>query len=250
MALAQVLSFARQSRATTTAALVMAHANPKIQQALARTTWFNSLAESEQQLVLQRSELRSYSGGTVIMRKGEAVDAWTGVIEGLVKITAVSPQGKAVTFTGVPPGGWFGEGSLIKNEARKYDIVALRDSVICWVPKAVFDGLMQSSIAFNRFLLIQLNERLGQFIATVEYDRLLEPDARVARCVAGLFNPILYPGSGNRLEISQEEIGFLCGASRQRVNQALKVLEEAGLLRVEYGGIEILSLEGLRGFGA
>jgi CRP-like cAMP-binding protein len=228
----------------------MTQINLKLQQTLARTAWFGLLNANEQAIVLQRSELRSYSGGTVIMRKGEAVDAWTGVVEGLIKITAVSAQGKAVTFTGVPPGGWFGEGSLIKNEARKYDIVALRDSVIGWVPKAVFDQLMQSSIAFNRFLLVQLNERLGQFIATVEYDRLLEPDARVARCVAGLFNPILYPGSGNRLEISQEEIGFLSGASRQRVNQALKVLEEAGLLRIEYGAIEILNLDGLRTFGA
>jgi CRP/FNR family transcriptional regulator, cyclic AMP receptor protein len=222
----------------------------KLADIFARTAWFGLLAEQDQALVLAKSELRSYSGATVIMRKGETVDAWTGVIEGLVKITAVSAQGKAVTFTGVPPGGWFGEGSLIKNEPRKYDIVALRDSVIGWVPKAVFDQLMARSIAFNRFLLVQLNERLGQFIATVEYDRLLEPDARVARCVAGLFNPILYPGSGNRLEISQEEIGFLSGASRQRVNQALKVLEEAGLLRIEYGAIEILNLDGLRRFGA
>jgi CRP/FNR family transcriptional regulator, cyclic AMP receptor protein len=228
----------------------MTTAKEKMDQAFARTSWFALLTREEQTLVLQRSELRSYTGGTVIMRKGEAVDAWSGVVEGLIKITAVSAQGKAVTFTGVPPGGWFGEGSLLKNEPRRYDIVALRDSVIGWVPKAVFDHLMAHSIAFNRYLLVQLNERLGQFIATVEYDRLLEPDARVARCIAGLFNPILYPGSGNRLEISQEEIGFLSGASRQRVNQALKVLEEAGLLRVEYGAIEILNLDGLRTFGA
>jgi CRP-like cAMP-binding protein len=224
--------------------------NQKLKQTLERTAWFGQLTAQEQTLVLQRSELRSYSGGSVIMRKGELVDAWTGVVDGLVKITAVSAQGKAVTFTGVPPGGWFGEGSLIKNEARRYDIVALRDSTMCWIPKAVFDELMARSIAFNRYLLVQLNERLGQFIATVEYDRLLEPDARVARCIAGLFNPILYPGSGPRLEISQEEIGFLSGASRQRVNQALKVLEEAGLLRAEYGAIEILNLDGLRTFGA
>jgi CRP/FNR family transcriptional regulator, cyclic AMP receptor protein len=222
----------------------------KLAAAFAQTTWFNDLSAADQQLVLQRSELRSQGGGTVVVRKGEAVDAWIGVVEGLVKITAVSPQGKTVTFTGVPPGGWFGEGSLIKNEPRKYDIVALRDSVIGWVPKVVFDHLMEHSITFNRFLLMQLNERLGQFIATVEYDRLLDPDARVARCIAGLFNPVLYPSSSKRLDISQEEIGFLSGVSRQRVNQALKVLEDAGLLRVAYGAIEILNLERLRSYGS
>ena len=79
---------------------------------------------------------------------------------------------------------------------------------------------MDTSIAFNRFLLTQLNERLGQFIGMVEYERLLEPDARVARCLAELFNPYLYPGNRAELEISQEEIGYLSGVSRQRVNQA------------------------------
>ena len=107
---------------------------------------------------------------------------------------------------------------------------------------------MDTSIEFNRFLVVQLNERLGQFIAMVEHDRLLGPDARVARGLAGMFNPHLYPGMGNRLEISQEELGYLAGLSRQRVNQSLKLLEQAGLLRVEYGGITVLNMDGLKTF--
>ena len=80
----------------------------------------------------------------------------------------------------------------------------------------------------------------------LEAQRLHGPDARVALCVASLFNPILYPGIENKLEVSQEEIGYLAGISRQRVNQALHTLEQARLLRVEYGAIVIEDLEGLR----
>jgi CRP-like cAMP-binding protein len=108
--------------------------------------------------------------------------------------------------------------------------------------------LLETSIPFNRFLLEQLNERLSHFIGLVEFDRLLEPDARVARCIASLFNPRLYPGVRTSLAISQEEIGYLCALSRQRVNQALKVLEEAKLLDIEYGRITVRDLEGLRKF--
>jgi CRP/FNR family transcriptional regulator, cyclic AMP receptor protein len=96
---------------------------------------------------------------------------------------------------------------------------------------------------------MQLNERLAQFITAVENERLLEPDARVARSVAGLFNPVLYPDQTQDVLLSQEEIGYLSGVSRQRVNQALRVLDKAGLLRVEYGRIRVLDLEGLRAFG-
>jgi DNA-binding GntR family transcriptional regulator len=52
------------------------------------------------------------------------------------------------------------------------------------------------------------------------------------------------------VQISQEEVGLLSGASRQRANQALQLLEKEGLLRVDYGGIRILDLEGLRHFEA
>jgi CRP/FNR family transcriptional regulator, cyclic AMP receptor protein len=42
----------------------------------------------------------------------------------------------------------------------------------------------------------------------------------------------------------------LSGASRQRANQALQLLEKEGLLRLDYGGIRVLDLEGLRHFQA
>jgi hypothetical protein len=72
----------------------------------------------------------------------------------------------------------------------------------------------------------------------------------VARCLFWLFNPFLYPGITGKLQISQEEVGYLSGISRQRVNQALRVLENAGLLRVEYGGVTVLDPGALGRYGA
>lgn len=211
----------------------------------ALSPWMRALDATQQARV--RSDLveREVRAGCFACRKGEAVEHWVGVTAGLLKISSVSVAGKPVTFTGIPAGGWFGEGSMLKDEARRYDAVALRDSRIALMPRATFQWLLDGSIAFNRYLLQQLNERLGQFIATVEIDRLLGPDARVARCLAQLFNPLLYPGVGSRLEISQGELGFLTGLSRQTVNQALRRLERDGLLAVQYGSVTVLSLEAL-----
>jgi CRP/FNR family transcriptional regulator, cyclic AMP receptor protein len=72
------------------------------------------------------------------------------------------------------------------------------------------------------------------------------PDLRVARSLAALFNPILYPGVGEVLRITQQELGYLVGLSRQRVNEALAALEAQSTIRVEYGGLRILDLEALR----
>lgn len=208
--------------------------------------WAATLPPAELARVEADIVVRSCPAGSLVCSRGERVESWIGVIDGLVKMANVSADGKPMSFTGIASGGWFGEGSLLKDEPRRYDIVALRASQIAYMPRATFMQLLDTSVAFNRFLLIQLNERLGQFIAMVEHDRLLGPDPRLARGLAGLFNPHLYPGVGPALPISQEEIGQLVGLSRQRVNQALKRLEKAGLLRVEYGGITVIDLEGLR----
>ncbi len=197
---------------------------------------------------MAETSVRDCPAGGLVCRRGERVEHWIGIIEGLVKMANVSAEGKSMSFTGIGTGGWFGEGSLLKDEPRRYDIVALRDSKVAYMPRATFMALLDESVAFNRFLLIQLNERLGQFIGLVEHDRLLGPDARLARGLASLFNPHLYPGSRSTLPISQEELGQLVGLSRQRVNQALHFLEQKGLLRVEYAGVTVLDLQGLRDF--
>jgi CRP-like cAMP-binding protein len=170
------------------------------------------------------------------------------VLTGLVKIAASLPNGKTVGFTGIPAGGWFGEGSLLKDEPRLYEAVALRDSVVAYIPRSTFMLLVDSSFAFNRFLLNQLNERLGQFIGMVERDRALGPEARLATELAALFNPQLYPGNRDNLPISQEELASLVGLSRQRTNRALKQLSAAGLICVDRRGVTILDMQRLKRF--
>ena len=215
---------------------------------LRASLWTRSLAAQQIARVEAETQVRTLPVGVPVCRKGEPVDHWIGVIDGLVKMTSVTPEGKTTTFLGVTSGGWFGEGSLLKDRTRKYDVVTLRESIVAYMPRATFEWLLDTSIEFNRFLLMQLNERLGQFIAMVEYERLLETDARVARSLASLFNPVLYPEQAAEVQLSQEEVGYLTGISRQRANQALQVLEKAGLLKVEYGRIRIIDLDGLRTF--
>jgi len=212
--------------------------------------WFRVLNAEQQSRVERDLSVQQVVAGSIIERKGELAQVWIGVLAGLVKVSVGNAEGKVASLTGVPAGGWIGEGSLLKREVRKYDIVALRDSVVARLPATTFDWLLDTSIPFNRYLLHQLNERVAQFIGKAEYDRLLDPDARVARCLAELFNPLLYPGMGMRLTITQEEVGYLARVSRQRANQALRKLEEAGLLNVEYGAVRVLDLDGLKQYGS
>jgi DNA-binding GntR family transcriptional regulator len=82
----------------------------------------------------------------------------------------------------------------------------------------------------------------------MESDRLNGPDEKVARCLAQLFNPTLFPGSGDGLRITQQELAYIVGLSRQRVNQALVLLEREKLISIEYGGLKVRSLNALARF--
>jgi len=211
--------------------------------------WSHDLSESEFDHARRGIIEKSFSKGSYVCHRGDRFDSWTGVVSGLIKLSTLSQSGKAVTLTGIRSGGWFGEGSVLKNEARQYDLFALRDTRMALMNRATFLWLFENSVAFNRFLVRQLNERLGQFIALVEYDRMLDAPARLARNLAWLFNPTLYPRSGLHLDLSQEEVGLLAGVSRQVANKSLQMLESKGLLRLERSGLTILDLDQLIRFG-
>jgi CRP-like cAMP-binding protein len=210
--------------------------------------WLHGLEANEKERALADLKVVKVEPGELLCRVGRPVTYWFGVIDGLLKTSNDSAQGIPITFTGLPPGGWFGEGTVIKREAYRYNIEALRPSTVAGLTVDTFHWLLDRSIPFNRFILQQLNERLGQFMAAREIDRLNDPDARVARSLAALFHPILYPGVGTLLRITQQELGYLVGLSRQRVNEALQALQSSGLIRVEYGGVKVTDLERLRAF--
>ena len=207
--------------------------------------WLRLLQPEERARAVAALLVGDAAPGDYVCRVGKPVTYWFGVVEGLLKMSADNAQGLTMTFTGVPPGGWFGEGTALKREPYRYNIQALRKSVVAGLPVDSFHWLLDHSIGFNRFVMNQLNERLGQFIAAREIDRISDPDLKVARNLAALFHPQLYPGVGSLLRITQQELGYLVGLSRQRVNQALNTLAARQLIRIEYGGVRVLDRSGL-----
>ena len=213
---------------------------------LAQIPWLQLLSDAERAEVLPRIVVSDPQPGDYVCRVGRPVTYWFGVVSGLLKMSSDNESGQTMTFTGVPPGGWFGEGTVLKRESYRYNIQPLRPSVVAGLPTDNFHWLINHSLGFNRFIMNQLNERLGQFIAAREIDRLTNPEIKVARHLAALFNPVLFPGVGEVLRVTQQELAYLAGLSRQRVNEALRRLQEQQLIRIEYGGLRILDMEGLR----
>lgn len=104
--------------------MVLPHTELRVADVLDRTPWVKSLAGSARDRLYSDAFLASYQSGQTVARRGALSSSWIGVADGLLKIAAVSRSGKIVMFTGIPSGGWIGEGTVLKRELRLYDIVA------------------------------------------------------------------------------------------------------------------------------
>lgn len=193
---------------------------------------------------------RFYSAGSIIAPRAQHLNHWLGVMHGVAVLGCDSPTGKPAFCIPVPERGWFGEGSLLKDEPLMYEAAAKTDCRVACLPRDIFMWLYETSIEFNHVLVNQLNERSGQFLGMVAMDRTGSVRERVAKSLLGLINPVLYPGTGNVLPLSQEEVGHLCGLSRQTVNGVLKDLEHAGLVRVDFKQVTVLDLPRLFDYAA
>ena len=183
--------------------------------------------------------------GDCLLPAGATVKGWYAVLDGLVKLQSTSAEGRVSAFLGVPAGELFGEGSALKVEPRRYDVVDLRDTTLLCLPRTEFQALQEQNLPFNRYLVAHLNRRLGQAMALIEAGRLRSPEERVALYLSRVF----WPGV-RKLSLSQEELGHLVGLSRQTVNRVLRQMERLGLVSLAFGRVDILNEPALLNYPA
>ena len=79
--------------------------------------WSRELNERETEVARAGIVEKSYRADEFIFMRGDHFDYWTGIVTGLARMGIVSRGGKATSFTGLTAGAWFGEGTVLKNEA-------------------------------------------------------------------------------------------------------------------------------------
>lgn len=215
-------------------------ATPSAERFIACQPWFASLPTDLQERLRHGVYSTEGAKGDIMLRAGSAVEGWHAVLSGLVMLRSPASRGRASAFIGVSDGDWFGEGSAMKPEPRRYDVVALRPTYMMCLPLPLFAALRETSLAFNQFLVLHMNMRLGQAMAIIEAGRMRSTEHRVA-----LYLSRLFWRSTRRLNLTQEEIGQLCGLSRQTVNRVLRALEASGIVSLDFGRVAIVDDDAL-----
>lgn len=210
------------------------------------SAWGRHLEPRDLDRVLASVRLVEVPAGHRVVQAGESAEFWVGLVEGLVVQQVSSENGRLATLTCVSPGAWFGEGTLMKHGQWQYDALARQPCRVALVPRSVFEWLMDTNLAFNRFLARLLNERLSHYMGLLANERLTSSAQRLAHVLASLYDPDLYPNRSTMLLVSQTDIALLSGMSRQHANAALHKLQEEGLLAVGRSGVRVLDVAALR----
>ena len=211
-------------------------------------SWFSRLSLPLRNAILSRSMVRRVADGVLMGARGSPADEWCGVAMGAVRISSVSLSGKQVTLTYVEPGVWFGDISLFDGLPHTHDANAHGDTTLLVVRKADFKELLAQHIELYEALL-RLNCRRLRLMFDVVEDLNTRPlAARLAKQILLLARSYgIAQGEEIRigLQLAQEDLAQLLGASRQRVNQELKGFERDGAVRIEPIRLVVLSKEKL-----
>jgi CRP-like cAMP-binding protein len=198
--------------------------------------WFSKLSPALQQAILSRAVVRRLADEAPLAMRGGQAEEWVGVARGAVRISTVSLTGKQVTLTYCEPGTWFGDIALFDGLPRTHDAHAHGDTTLLVVRKPDFKALLAQHVELYDALLRLNCRRLRLMFDQFEDVNTRPLQARLARQLLLLAKSYGIPeGEEIRigLQLAQEDLAQLLGASRQRVNQELKGFERDGILRVE-----------------
>ncbi len=211
--------------------------------------WFTSLSPSLRHDILRCAYVKRFKDGELIAARGDPPEEWIACARGAVRVSSTSLSGKLITLTYVEPGIWFGDVSIFDGDSRTHDAYAHGDTTILCVAKADFKKILASHVELYEAMLRLQARRIRVLFGLVEDLNTLPLRARLAKQLLHLVRsygvPSLSDGREVRigLQLAQEELAQLLGASRQRVNQELKSMEREDAIRIEPGGLVIRNRE-------
>ena len=213
--------------------------------------WFSSLSPSLRHDILRCSYVKRYKDGDLIAARGDRPEQWIACAKGAVRVSSTSISGRQVTLTYVEPGIWFGDVAIFDGDRRTHDAYAHGDTTILCVSRGDLRKILSQHTELYEALLRLSARRIRQLFGLVEDLNTLPLRARLAKQLTHLVRSYGVSSLSDAgevrigLQLAQEELAQLLGASRQRVNQELKAMERDDVIRIDPAGLVVRNREAL-----
>ncbi|ENX43283.1 Crp/Fnr family transcriptional regulator [Acinetobacter sp. NIPH 2100] len=215
---------------------------------LQQNAWFSHLAEPFQKFIIERGKKYIVEKNAAVFSAQDIFDGVYGVLEGSISLGYIDVNGNEAIAAIAEPIMWFGEISLIDQQPRSHDAIALKKSVVLQIPALpLHDFLLQNPYYWYYFALLT-----SQKLRYVFLEQIAIQTQSISQRLAQRLLFIL-EGYGNRsfiqdfhIQISQDQLANMLTVSRQTVNQELNLFEKQGVIHLGFKKIEVIDLDGLR----
>lgn len=219
---------------------------------LRRGRWFASLPPQRQAELLQAAQRLTLASGQTLFLRGDANAGLYAVLEGSLRIGAQDAGGRDIALGLLQPPQWFGEIAFFDGGPRTHDACAREACTLLCVPRAAMTALLEREPVWWQLLGQLMAEKVRALFLGLEDLAALPALPRVVRRLLAMAegHGMLAPGVAHRsVAVNQEQLGAMLSLTRQTVSEVLRDLESRGLVRRQYGAIELLDPAALSRLG-
>jgi CRP-like cAMP-binding protein len=180
-----------------------------------------------------------YQKNKVVFAQGDVADAVFYILEGRVKFTVVSDQGKEAVVGILEPNQFFGEGCLNGHHLRIATTTAMEECLITSIGKAAMIAVLRDEPTLSELFMAYLLTRNSRIEEDLIDQLFNSSEKRLARLLLLLAN---FGKDGNsqpiEANISQEMLAEMIGTTRSRVSHFLNKFRKLGFISYN-GKIEV-----------
>lgn len=216
--------------------------------ALASGTWFAGLPLAMSSAIAGELTHKTVRPGDALFRQGDPVSGLHVLLSGEGRITGLSADGIPALIGILRPGDWTGFLAVLDGGPYAFSAEMITAGVGACLSIPAVDRIFRSNIAaFQMLIAPELT------ITRRNYDFFLEtygrpPLRRVAERLMALGRWPYAKSSGPLApldHVSQDDLAAATRLSRQRINLALRELQQLRLIETGYGRINVIDPGGL-----
>jgi CRP/FNR family cyclic AMP-dependent transcriptional regulator len=199
-------------------------------QFLATVPLFEGLSSDQLGRFAEVTREKTFPRGNVIVFEQDPGDSLFVVRGGRVKVVLLGEDGREVILGILGVGEYFGELSLIDEQPRSANVIAMEEATLLVLRRDDFRKRVEEAPAVAWTLLAGLSRRLRQADSKIGGLVLLDVPGRVAKLLTDLARE-----SGSDAiprVLTHQTIAHMIGASRETVSRTMKDFQDAGWIGV------------------
>ncbi|ABQ69062.1 Crp/Fnr family transcriptional regulator [Rhizorhabdus wittichii] len=174
-----------------------------------------------------------------ILRQGDEGTSLLLVLDGVVRISLVTPNGREIILDYAEAGAVLGEIAVLDGQPRTASATAMWPGRLLRIPRASFFAFLERHPKVAVRLLREMARRLRETDSTIESDRAFTTAPRLARYLKRLTDQKMHGAKLTR-DLSQSELGSFVGISRENINRQLAAWASEGVIELTQGKIRIV----------